>query len=61
MFQGCIDDFDCANQGQSSLISGVDEIKELCKTRRALSRLGERASVRGFPISESDHGYSCWL
>lgn len=56
MFQGCIDDFDCANQGQSSLITGVDEIKELCKTRRALSLLGERVSVWSFPINKGDRG-----
>ncbi|XP_029697392.1 unconventional myosin-Va-like [Takifugu rubripes] len=49
---GCIDDFDCANQGQSSLITGVDEIKELCKTRRALSLLGisEREQMAIFQI-----------
>lgn len=42
MFQGCIDDFDCANQGQSPLLHRVDDAKEFCKTRRALSLLGER-------------------
>lgn len=42
MFQGCIDDFRCANQGQSPLVNRVDDAKEFCKSRRALSLLGER-------------------
>ncbi|XP_042351953.1 unconventional myosin-Va-like [Plectropomus leopardus] len=42
---GCADDFHCTNQGQSPVIDGVDDAKEMCNTRRAFSLLG---------ISESD-------
>ncbi|XP_063758462.1 unconventional myosin-Va-like isoform X2 [Eleginops maclovinus] len=42
---GCADDFHCTNQGQSPVIEGVDDAKEMSKTRKAFSRLG---------ISESD-------
>ncbi|XP_070827541.1 unconventional myosin-Va-like [Chaetodon trifascialis] len=42
---GCADDFHCTNQGQSPVIDGVDDAKELCDTRRAFSLLG---------ITESD-------
>uniref|UniRef100_A0A8C4HTM8 Myosin VAb n=1 Tax=Dicentrarchus labrax TaxID=13489 RepID=A0A8C4HTM8_DICLA len=42
---GCADDFHCTNQGQSPVIEGVDDSKEMCNTRRAFSLLG---------ISESD-------
>ncbi|XP_029289652.1 LOW QUALITY PROTEIN: unconventional myosin-Va-like [Cottoperca gobio] len=37
---GCADDFHCTNQGQSPVIDGVDDAKEMCKTRRAFSLLG---------------------
>ncbi|XP_031715429.1 unconventional myosin-Va-like isoform X1 [Anarrhichthys ocellatus] len=42
---GCADDFHFTNQGQSPVIEGVDDAKEMCNTRRAFSMLG---------ISESD-------
>ncbi|KAM6926565.1 unconventional myosin-Va-like [Lycodopsis pacificus] len=42
---GCADDFHFTNQGQSPVIEGVDDAKEMCNTRRAFSKLG---------ISESD-------
>ncbi|XP_068578522.1 unconventional myosin-Va-like [Cebidichthys violaceus] len=42
---GCADDFHFTNQGQSPVIDGVDDAKEMCNTRRAFSMLG---------ISESD-------
>lgn len=41
MFEGCADDFHCTNQGQSPVIDGVDDAKEMHNTRRALSLLGE--------------------
>ncbi|KAI3370674.1 hypothetical protein L3Q82_007236 [Scortum barcoo] len=44
-FTGCADDFHCTNQGQSPVIDGVDDAKEMCNTRRAFSLLG---------IAESD-------
>ncbi|KAF3688717.1 Unconventional myosin-Va Dilute myosin heavy chain [Channa argus] len=37
---GCADDFHYANQGQSPIIDGVDDAKEMRKTRRAFSLLG---------------------
>uniref|UniRef100_A0A8D3AKF4 Myosin VA n=1 Tax=Scophthalmus maximus TaxID=52904 RepID=A0A8D3AKF4_SCOMX len=37
---GCTDDFHCTNQGQSPVIDGVDDAKEMCNTRRAFSQLG---------------------
>ncbi|XP_059191522.1 unconventional myosin-Va-like [Centropristis striata] len=37
---GCADDFHCTNQGQSPVIDGVDDAKEMCNTRRAFSLLG---------------------
>ncbi|XP_061773262.1 unconventional myosin-Va-like isoform X2 [Nerophis ophidion] len=37
---GGADDFHCTNQGQNSVIDGVDDTKEMCSTRRALSLLG---------------------
>ncbi|XP_061577625.1 unconventional myosin-Va-like isoform X2 [Cololabis saira] len=37
---GCADDFHGTNQGQSPVIAGVDDAKELCSTRRAFSLLG---------------------
>ncbi|XP_073327527.1 unconventional myosin-Va-like [Pagrus major] len=37
---GCADDFHCTNQGQSPIIDGVDDAKELCNTRKAFSLLG---------------------
>ncbi|XP_044050300.1 unconventional myosin-Va-like isoform X2 [Siniperca chuatsi] len=42
---GCADDFHCTNQGQSPVIHGVDDAKEMHNTRRAFSLLG---------ISDSD-------
>uniref|UniRef100_H3D867 Myosin VAb n=1 Tax=Tetraodon nigroviridis TaxID=99883 RepID=H3D867_TETNG len=47
---GCVDDFHCANQGQSPLLNRVDDAKELCKSRRALALLGmsEREQVAVF-------------
>lgn len=41
MFEGCTDDFHCTNQGQSPVIEGVDDAKDMCNTRRAFSLLGE--------------------
>ncbi|KAM9352451.1 unconventional myosin-Va-like [Symphorus nematophorus] len=37
---GCADDFHCTNQGQSPVIDGVDDAKEMCSTRKAFSMLG---------------------
>ncbi|XP_011474322.1 unconventional myosin-Va [Oryzias latipes] len=37
---GCADDFHCTKQGQSPIIDGVNDAKELCSTRRAFSLLG---------------------
>ncbi|XP_071752801.2 unconventional myosin-Va-like isoform X1 [Centroberyx gerrardi] len=37
---GCADDFHCTNQGQSPVIDGVEDAKEMCDTRRAFSLLG---------------------
>ncbi|XP_018521855.1 unconventional myosin-Va [Lates calcarifer] len=37
---GCADDFHCTNQGQSPVIDGVDDAKEMCNTRKAFSLLG---------------------
>ncbi|XP_041853636.1 unconventional myosin-Va-like [Melanotaenia boesemani] len=37
---GCADDFHCTNQGQSPVISGVNDAKEMRCTRRAFSLLG---------------------
>ncbi|XP_015256012.1 PREDICTED: unconventional myosin-Va [Cyprinodon variegatus] len=42
---GCAEDFCCTNQGQSPVIDGVDDAREMCSTRRAFSLLG---------INESD-------
>lgn len=42
---GCADDFHCTNQGQSPVIDGVNDAKEMRNTRRAFSLLG---------INESD-------
>ncbi|TKS73569.1 Unconventional myosin-Va [Collichthys lucidus] len=42
---GSADDFHCTNQGQSPVIDGVDDAKEMCSTRSAFSLLG---------INESD-------
>uniref|UniRef100_A0A3Q4HGI0 Unconventional myosin-Va-like n=1 Tax=Neolamprologus brichardi TaxID=32507 RepID=A0A3Q4HGI0_NEOBR len=36
----CADDFHCTNQGQSPVIDGVDDAKEMCNTRRSFSLLG---------------------
>ncbi|XP_034391292.1 unconventional myosin-Va-like isoform X1 [Cyclopterus lumpus] len=41
---GCADDFHCTNQGQSPVIDGVDDAKEMCNTRRAFSKLGIKES-----------------
>ena len=41
MFEGCSEDFHCTNQGQSPVIDGVDDAKEMVNTRRAFSILGE--------------------
>lgn len=41
MSEGCADDFHYTNQGQSPIIDGVDDAKELCDTRKAFSLLGE--------------------
>uniref|UniRef100_A0A672I9K8 Myosin VAb n=1 Tax=Salarias fasciatus TaxID=181472 RepID=A0A672I9K8_SALFA len=38
---GCAEDFHCTNQGQSPVIDGVDDAKEMCNTRKAFSLLGE--------------------
>ncbi|XP_030586984.1 unconventional myosin-Va-like [Archocentrus centrarchus] len=37
---GCADDFHCTNQGQSPVIHGVNDAKEMCNTRRSFSLLG---------------------
>ncbi|XP_051807494.1 unconventional myosin-Va-like [Acanthochromis polyacanthus] len=37
---GCADDFTCTNQGQSPVIDGVDDAKEMRNTRRAFTLLG---------------------
>uniref|UniRef100_A0A671VJS4 Myosin VAb n=1 Tax=Sparus aurata TaxID=8175 RepID=A0A671VJS4_SPAAU len=37
---GCADDFHYTNQGQSPIIDGVDDAKELCNTRKAFLLLG---------------------
>ncbi|KAM9375860.1 unconventional myosin-Va-like isoform 2-T2 [Pholidichthys leucotaenia] len=37
---GCADDFSCTNQGQSCVIDGVDDAKEMCNTKRSFSLLG---------------------
>nr|XP_040017636.1 unconventional myosin-Va-like [Gasterosteus aculeatus aculeatus] len=37
---GCADDFHYTNQGQSPVIAGVDDAKDMCNTRRAFSMLG---------------------
>ncbi|XP_038155169.1 unconventional myosin-Va-like isoform X2 [Cyprinodon tularosa] len=37
---GCAEDFCCTNQGQSPVIDGVDDAREMCSTRRAFSLLG---------------------
>ncbi|XP_028285776.1 unconventional myosin-Va-like isoform X2 [Parambassis ranga] len=37
---GCADDFHCTSQGQSPVIDGVDDAKEMYSTRRAFSLLG---------------------
>lgn len=42
MSEGCTDDFHCTNQGQSRVIDGVDDAKEMCITRKAFSLLGDR-------------------
>lgn len=39
--EGCADDFLCTNQGQSRIIDGVDDAKEMCSTRKAFSLLGD--------------------
>ncbi|XP_041651873.1 unconventional myosin-Va-like [Cheilinus undulatus] len=36
----CADDFNYTNQGQSPVIDGVDDAKEMCSTRKAFSLLG---------------------
>ncbi|XP_075883468.1 unconventional myosin-Va-like [Nelusetta ayraudi] len=43
---GCTDDFHCTNQGQSRLIGGVDDAREMCNTRKAFSLLGINESVQ---------------
>uniref|UniRef100_A0A672IAL7 Myosin VAb n=1 Tax=Salarias fasciatus TaxID=181472 RepID=A0A672IAL7_SALFA len=40
---GCAEDFHCTNQGQSPVIDGVDDAKEMCNTRKAFSLLGENS------------------
>uniref|UniRef100_A0A673VYX7 Unconventional myosin-Va-like n=1 Tax=Salmo trutta TaxID=8032 RepID=A0A673VYX7_SALTR len=37
---GNADDFHCTNQGDSPVIEGVDDAKEMCSTRKAFSLLG---------------------
>lgn len=37
---GCAEDFHYTNQGQSRVIDGVDDAKEMCNTRKAFSLLG---------------------
>ncbi|CAN9499418.1 unnamed protein product [Ophioblennius macclurei] len=37
---GCAEDFHYTNQGQSPVIDGVDDAKEMCSTRKAFSLLG---------------------
>ncbi|KAF7224229.1 unconventional myosin-Va [Nothobranchius furzeri] len=37
---GCADDFCCTNQGESLVIDGVNDAKDLCSTRRAFTILG---------------------
>ncbi|XP_054632722.1 unconventional myosin-Va-like isoform X2 [Dunckerocampus dactyliophorus] len=39
---GGADDFHCTNQGQNPVIDGIDDTKEMCNTRRALTLLGIR-------------------
>ena len=41
MFKGCADDFHCTYQGQSPVIDGVDDAKEMNDTRKAFSLLGK--------------------
>lgn len=41
MFEGSTEDFHYTNQGQSPVIEGVDDAKEMCNTRRAFSLLGK--------------------
>ena len=41
MFKGCADDFHCTNQGQSTVIDGVDDAEEMNNTRKAFSLLGK--------------------
>ena len=41
MFKGCADDFHCTNQGQSTVIDGVDDAKDMNNTRKAFSLLGK--------------------
>lgn len=41
MSEGCTDDFHCTNQGQSRVIDGVDDAKEMYNTRKAFSLLGD--------------------
>ncbi|XP_058500889.1 unconventional myosin-Va-like [Solea solea] len=43
---GCASDFHCTNQGQSPVLDGVDDAKEMCSTRRAFSLLGISESVQ---------------
>nr|XP_057931093.1 unconventional myosin-Va-like isoform X2 [Doryrhamphus excisus] len=37
---GSADDFHCTNQGENPVIDGMDDTKEMCNTRRALTLLG---------------------
>lgn len=57
MFEGCTDDFHYANQGQSPVIDGVDDAKDMCNTRRAFSLLGEcfMLHVSGLPFVINHH------
>ncbi|PWA30523.1 hypothetical protein CCH79_00015367 [Gambusia affinis] len=51
--QRCADDFCCTNQGQSPVINGVDDAKEMCNTRRAFSLLDIYSEYRGIHVLSS--------
>lgn len=53
--EGCTDDFHCANQGQSRLIDGVDDAREMCNTRKAFSLLGDCCVLHSKATQQASH------
>lgn len=55
LLEGCTDDFHCTNQGQSRLIDGVDDAREMCNTRKAFSLLGDCCMLHSKATQQASH------